>query len=517
MKSDTLEHSLLSELLQGMSEGVIVVSRAGLIESVNNAAEELFGYANAEIVGQNLDVLIPSVSQTRHRSLFDEFANGKQVRLSMGGRPETKSRRKDGTEFLIGASIGRVIHGEEVFFVAIVTDRTELANIGEQLRQSQKLEAVGQLTGGVAHDFNNMLAVVLGNLTMLEDMIDAGTSPSPEQILELIQPALRAGNHGAELIDRLLTFSRKKPLQPVVLEIDTVVRGMDALFRRTLGEHIDLRWHLNSEDWRAEADVSQLESALLNLAVNARDAMPAGGRLTIETGTVVLDEEYAQANQEVIAGEYVMLAVSDSGFGMDADTVKRVFEPFFTTKDVGEGTGLGLSMVYGFAKQSKGHVAIYSEPGEGTTVKLYLPRTGNSVAVDNVHEADTLSASCDELILVVEDDADVRQVATRMLRRHGYAVVETEDGNSAIAILRGKIRFDLLLTDVILPGSLSGPDLAKAAQQIVPGVKTLYMSGYTENAILHHGRLDEGVNLLSKPFSPRELGKAVRTALDAKD
>ena len=403
--------------------------------------------------------------------------------------------------------------GNPISLTGATQDITESRKVEEQLRQALKMEAVGHLTGGLAHDFNNLLAIIEGYLSLLDENLREERDVSPAEARKFIGTALRAGRRGAELTHRLLAFSRKQPLRPVILDVNMIVEGMEHLLERTLGEDVDLRWHLEAVDWLAEVDESQLENVILNLAVNARDAMPDGGRLTIETAEVTLDDEYAQSHLEVTAGDYVMLAVSDTGTGMDVETLAQVFEPFFTTKEVGRGTGLGLSMVFGFAKQSGGHVAIYSEPGTGTTVRLYVPRAAaQTETVAKVQEA--CSGGGHETILVVEDDEDVRDVATRMLERLGYTVFAAQDGRTALTILENEGPCDLLLTDVVLPGGMSGPELAAAAQEKASGgVKVLYMSGYTENAILHHGRLAQGVNLIGKPFSYTSLGARVREAL----
>lgn len=409
--------------------------------------------------------------------------------------------------------------GTVVRRVGLAEDITERKLLADQLRQSQKMEAVGQLTGGVAHDFNNLLAIIEGNLSLLLGDVAAGAELGPEHVREFIEPALEAGRRGADLTHRLLAFSRKQALDPVALDIDAVIKGMENLLKRTLREDIDLSFRPGRADWLAEADRSELENVLLNLVINARDAMPGGGKLTIETAEVKLDDEYTSSHAEVVPGDYVMLAVSDTGTGMDADTLERVFEPFFTTKDTGQGTGLGLSMVYGFARQSRGHVVIYSEPGDGTTVKLYLPRAAAAEAavhhIQRAHEFD--SAAGDETILVVEDDAAVRRITTRILSRQGYTVLQAEDGKTALDILNGEHDICLLLTDVVLAGGMNGPELVKALPPREPMVKVLYMSGYTDNAVLQHGALAVGGDLIGKPFSSTGLGAKVREVLDVAD
>jgi PAS domain S-box-containing protein len=402
--------------------------------------------------------------------------------------------------------------GSEVGVGGIFTDVTEVRETADQLRHAQKMEAVGQLTGGVAHDFNNLLTVVLGNLELLRDVAGADRAGRP-----FIDIAIRAGERGAELTQRLLAFSRRHPLQPAATDVNAAIAGAIELIRRTLREDIAVSTALDHGTWRAMIDPGQLENALVNLAVNAQDAMPAGGELTIETGNVRLDADYARRNAEVTPGEYVMIAVTDSGIGMPQDVLRRAFEPFFTTKDVGKGSGLGLSMIYGFAKQSGGHVKIYSEVGHGTTVRIYLPR----LAADDEEDAPQPAAAAParatggETILAVEDDPDVRQYVTHALRRAGYAVLEAENGPAALEILEGGIAIDLLFTDVIMPGGMNGRELADRAAAIRPRLKVLFSSGYSENAIVHHGRLDKGVNFLGKPYTRDDLARKVREVLDA--
>lgn len=384
-----------------------------------------------------------------------------------------------------------------------------------QILQSQKMEAVGQLTGGLAHDFNNLLAIIDGNLSLLEADIENGRQIPPEELRESVLASLSAGRRGAELTHRMLAFSRKQALQPEVLNINHIVEGMEDLLERTLGEDIEIGWHLATKGWRTLADASQLENVLLNLVLNARDAMPAGGKLTIETGEIVLEESYARARGDFVAGDYVMLAVSDNGIGMEAGVVERVFEPFYTTKELGKGTGLGLSMVYGFAQQSGGHVVIYSEPGKGTTVKIHLPRTARAYKALDEQDSKGSQMNGDETILIIEDDEEVRSVTKRILIRHGYTVLESENGLNALALFDKVSTIDLLLSDVVLPGGMSGPEIAQKVHQRNPGMKVLYMSGYTENSVIHHGQLEDGIDLISKPFTQKALGHKVREVLDA--
>jgi signal transduction histidine kinase/DNA-binding response OmpR family regulator len=394
---------------------------------------------------------------------------------------------------------------------AAVAEREE---VEEVLRQAQKMEAVGQLTGGIAHDFNNLLTVITGNMDMaLRTLGDGDANP---RLRRAIGNALKGADRAAGLTQRLLAFSRRQPLAPQPLDADRLIAGMSELLKRTLGEMIHLETVTAPGLWRVEADTNQLESALLNLAVNARDAMPHGGKLTIETANAWLDQAYADGNAEVSPGSYVVIAVSDTGAGMSRDVVARVFEPFFTTKEVGKGTGLGLSMVYGFVKQSGGHVKIYSEEGEGTTVKIYLPRlVGEAVLADDTQDASDPHDGRGETIFVVEDDDDVRAYTVEILRELGYSVLEAPDGPTALRMIeRPDVAIDLLLTDVVMP-MMSGRELADAAHLIRPQLKVLYTSGYTRNAIVHGGRLDSGVEMIPKPFTYQALSEKVRDVLDS--
>jgi signal transduction histidine kinase/ActR/RegA family two-component response regulator len=385
--------------------------------------------------------------------------------------------------------------------------RADIAELNERLRQSQRLEAIGQLTGGVAHDFNNLLTVVLGNAELLVEQYEDSTSR------EMASMIAAAALRGAELTQRLLAFARKQALDPKVVDLDQLVAGVDAMLRRTLGEHIEIKLIRGASLWPALVDQGQLENALLNLCVNARDAMPRGGRLTIETENALLDTEYADGQLDVAPGAYVLLAVSDTGEGIAPENLKRVFEPFFTTKETGKGTGLGLAMVYGFVKQSAGHVAIYSEPGQGTTVKIFLPRAAVAGEAPVVPAAEQPIGGGHESILLVEDDDGVRRQAHAQLRSLGYRVIEATDAPSALALIEQHEDLDLLFTDVVMPGGMNGRALADAAHLLRPGLRVLFTSGYTESAIVHHGRLDPGALLLSKPYRRGQLDRAVRDAL----
>jgi PAS domain S-box-containing protein len=387
----------------------------------------------------------------------------------------------------------------------------------EQLRQAQKMDAIGQLTGGVAHDFNNLLTVILGGLETVERQL--GKLPG-DGAQARIERAVAMARHGAEraatLTSRLLAFARRQPLQPQPIDANALVTGLADLLQRTLGETVALETVAGAGLWRALADAAELENALVNLAVNARDAMPAGGRLTIETSNACLDADYvASVAEPVEAGQYVLIAVSDTGHGMDESALERAFEPFFTTKDVGRGTGLGLSQVYGFIRQSGGHVRIYSELGRGTTVKLYLPRSHagraeRTATADANHPASRGS----ETILVVEDHEDLLAYSSGLLRELGYRVLAAPHAEAALVLLQREPAIALLFTDLVLPGGTDGCQLAAEARNRRPGLKVLFTSGYARNAVLRDGRLEPGMDLLTKPFSGQALAARVRAALD---
>ncbi|MBR1092014.1 response regulator [Bradyrhizobium manausense] len=380
-----------------------------------------------------------------------------------------------------------------------------------QIRQSQKMEATGQLTGGIAHDFNNILTVITGTIGILADAVK--DDPRLAEIAEMIDAA---ASRGADLTQHLLAFARKQPLVPRSVDINSLILEAVKLLRPTLGEHVEIDTLFAQDVGPALIDPSQLSTAILNLALNARDAMPDGGKLVFETRNYVSDAT-SVANEEIATGNYVMIAVSDSGLGIPAAILDKVFEPFFTTKDVGQGSGLGLSMVYGFVKQSNGHIRIYSEEGHGTTVKLYLPRASNAANFDKAQPGNRdLEVGC-ETILVVEDDDLVRKYVGAQLRSLGYVTLKARNGAEALAVIDSGAAIDLLFTDIIMPGGMNGRQLALEVQKRRPAIKVLYTSGYTENAIIHHGRLDPGVLLLTKPYQRSDLASLVRKALSEKE
>ncbi len=414
----------------------------------------------------------------------------------------------DGVSRAIQASLvpHRDGDGHVLGIVMLLVDVTERELLEQQLRQSQKMESIGQLTGGVAHDFNNLLSVVLGSAEELRDLCG-------EEGLDFVDAIIRAVERGAGLTGQLLAFSRKQSLDPQPLRLDEAMGGFIDLLRRTLGENIAIETVTAAGLWACLVDRGQLENALLNLALNARDAMPEGGKLTIETRNVTIDEDYAGRQPEVTPGRYVLLAVSDTGTGIGADELAHVFEPFYSTKDADRGTGLGLSMVYGFVKQSLGHITIYSEKGQGTTVKMYLPATDRDVRKPLPVEPPVRTAH-GETVLIVEDRSDVLLLVSRMVSDLGYRVVEATTGEQALKILNDpEISVDVLLSDVMLPGGMLGPDLVREAAESSPSLKVVYMTGYAENAVVHNGQLNRDVFVLQKPFRKAELATKLSLAM----
>ncbi len=503
------------EQLRHSEEQYRLEEQQGYVTNWNAEAERTNGYTTAEIVGQHFSILYPTEDRERGlppRAL--EFA-------AREGRYETEAWRvrKDGSRFW--ASV--VIHPltdeahQLVGFAKATRDitarlqhREELQRVQAALAQSQKMEAVGELTGGIAHDFNNLLTVVLGNIEILE--LDG--QKDEQRFRRLLRATRRAAERGAALTQRLLAFSRRQALRPQNTDVNRVVSAMSELLRSTFGEQVAIETVLAGGLWCAFVDTNQLESALLNLAVNARDAMPSGGKVTIETGNTYLDDDYAVAHSEVRPGQYVMVAISDTGAGMSEQTIARAFEPFFTTKPEGEGTGLGLSQVYGYVKQSHGHVKIYSELGEGTTVKIYLPRHLGTEDSAVRAPAEPEMAESHATVLVVEDDGDVREYIVSSLTRLGYRALEAGEASAALTIMENHPEVDLLLTDVGLPG-LNGRKLAEQASRCLPGVKILFISGYARNAIVHNGVLDPGVELLPKPFTMDSLARKLDQVLQS--
>jgi PAS domain S-box-containing protein len=487
---------------------IFMLDTAGNVVSWNPGAERIKGYSSAEIIGQHFSRFY--TEDDRQKGLpWTALATAERT-----GKYEAEGLRcrKDGTTFVASVVINAIRDpsGRLLGFAKVTRDITEKKVTEEQLRQAQKMEAVGQLTGGVAHDFNNLLTVIMGNLDHLDRIL-----PPAQPTQRIIAATLRAASRAAMLTHRLLAFSRRQPLVPEILSVNKLVAGMSDLMRRTLGESILIEVVLAGGLWPTLVDSNQLENALINLAINARDAMPEGGKLTIETANTHLDEAYARMHDEVQPGQYVGIFVTDTGTGMAPETVAHAFEPFFTTKESGQGTGLGLSQVYGFIKQSGGHVKIYSEVGLGTTVKLYLPRhQGTEQVVDEKLETHELPQGRSELVLVVEDDPDVRDYTVEMVGDLGYSVLSAQDGASALRLLDSHPDVSLLFTDVGLPGGMNGRQLAEQALRRQPRLRVLYTTGYARNAIVHQRRLDPGVEVVFKPFTYSDLATKIRQVLE---
>lgn len=502
-------------LVEGVSDyAIYMLDINGLVTDWNTGAERIKGYTATEITGQHFSKFYTE------KDRLDGVPDRALKAATRSGKYETEGWRvrKSGDTFWAGVVIEAIRDetGQLVGFAKITRDLTEKRAVEEQLRQAQKMEAIGQLTGGVAHDFNNLLQVVLGNIDALRRRGTKDIPKGDDGFRRLIDGAARGAERAATLTQQLLAFSRRQPLAPKTIDLNKLVTGMSDMLHRTLGETTKIETVLAGGMWRVAADPNQLESALLNLAVNARDAMPEGGKLTIETANAHLDEPYSDAHEEVPAGQYALIAVTDSGTGMSKEVVAKAFEPFFTTKEFGRGTGLGLSQVYGFVKQSGGHVKIYSEAGAGTTVKLYLPRlvTAAPEPETSFEIQRVPSGTKDEMILVVEDDEDVRANSTDMLHELGYGVLEAPDGRTALRVLEAAPGIRLLFTDVGLPGGLNGRQLADEARRRFPALKVLFTTGYARNAIVHNGTLDAGVELIVKPFSYVALATKVRQMLD---
>ncbi|MCC5872029.1 MAG: response regulator [Gammaproteobacteria bacterium] len=491
-----------ARLLESLGEVYIAVDDRGRLVHLNPAAAALYDIDPEAMRGRPLADLDPEATRAPVAAHFEQVMRNREL-LRFTWHHEQLNRTFEVHSFPTPSGFG-----------ALLTDVTERRGIEEQLRQAQKMELVGQLTGGVAHDFNNLLTVILGQVDLLT--YDDGGTLTDKDLRDGLQMIAEASQRAAQLTQRLLAFARRQTLNPTLVNPGRVLKQIEPLLRRTIGEDIEIEVVQSAGLWDVEIDVNQFENAILNLAMNARDAMAGGGRLSIEATNMRIDEHYAEANTDVEPGQYVMVAVTDTGRGMPPEVAARAFEPFFTTKEVGAGTGLGLSMVYGFLRQSGGQAKIYSEPGEGTMVRLYLPRRFSpedpeaELPVSNANPLPTGR----ERILLVEDDDLVRAFVSRSLDQLGYRVMPVADGPAAIHLLETGERFDLLFTDVVLPGGMSGRQVADAVSRLQPDVRVLYASGYSDNAIVHHGRLDHDVAFLGKPFSQAQLAMKVRRVLD---
>ena len=482
---------LFESTLEAAPDCTLLVGAGGRIAYANAAASALFGLANRELIGRRWESLLST---------------------PMGGQPTLRrALRSDGSERPVEYNRSRSRGDGEAESIVVIRDISERQSYEERLRATQRMEAVGKLAGGIAHDFNNVLAAIIGNAELAKHALPED-SPAHEDMDEIRVSADRA----AALTRQLLAFSRRQVIEPMRVDVNDLVRQTDRMLTRLLGEDIEIQKVLVPAVWSVEVDPSQIEQVLINLAVNARDAMPEGGKLTLETQNVTLDEAYAREHPEVVAGDYVFLGVSDTGIGMREEVRVRVFEPFFTTKPVGKGTGLGLATVYGIVRQAHGHIWVYSELGKGTTFKIYLPRVDGEAQPLPGRRPSQRPVGGDERILVVEDEAAVRRLLVRTLNSAGYSVIEAANGADALLKLASADdQLDLLVTDVVMP-QMGGRELATKVLETHPDLPVLYLSGYTENAIVHHGVLDAGLVFLQKPFTPEDLLRRVRDVLDAR-
>ncbi len=522
---------MFRELLEAAPDAIVAVDLQGRIVLVNGQTERLFGYARVELVGQRVELLVPEAARDAHSHHRATYASHPVAR-PMGAGMELSGRRKDGTTFPAEISLSAIDTEEGILVCAAIRDITtrleeqaererlraqaQRERLERQLQQSQRLESLGQLAGGVAHDFNNLLGVILNYASFVAQEVaqhERGAGVDWRSVTNDITEIRRAAERATKLTHQLLAFGRREVAQPVVLSVNDVLADIQRLLTRTLGEHVELVTSLTPDLWLVKADAGQLEQVLVNLALNARDAMPGGGKLVLESHNVVVDDEYVGRRPGLTVGRHVRLRVSDTGTGMDKEVVARAFEPFFTTKPKGEGSGLGLATVYGIVKQAGGDVEIYSESGIGTTISVVLPATEEAGAA-LAGPLETGPAGGGETILVVEDEAAMRELTRRILHRHGYQVIVAGNGAEALREAdehHGTI--DLLLTDVVMPQML-GKEVRDRVTAIRPGIEVLYMSGYAQPILGSTGTLEEGVSLLEKPFSERQLLDKVREALD---
>ena len=497
------------EVLDAIPDAVILVDSRGLIVYINAQTEQLFHTTRGDLFGKPIELLMPERFRQKHPEYRGFYARERNPR-PMGTGKQLFARRLDGTEFPADISLSPLKTPEGILVITTVRDVTDRVRLDEQYRQSQKVEALGRLAGGVAHDFNNLLTVISGySEVALKGLHEK--DPLYEELGEVVEAARRA----AQLTGQLLAFGRKQIISPMVIDLNPIISKMEKMLRRLIGEDVEFVTYLQPDLNRIKVDPSQIEQVIVNLAVNARDAMPKGGKLTIESHNITLDESYAKAHVSVNPGEYVMLSVSDTGIGMDEETRSYLFEPFFTTKGPGKGTGLGLATVYGIVKQSGGHIWVYSETGRGAIFKVYFPQVTEQA--DRVRLDTPLSRTIggSETVLIAEDEEALRKLGSLILRRNGYTVLEGANGDEALLLSEqhaGGIH--LLITDVVMP-QMSGQELARLLGPKRPDMKVLYVSGYTANAIVHHGVLDQGVNFLPKPFTADAILRKVRDVLDS--
>lgn len=496
-------------LMDNCVDALIIIDEDGTILDFNPAAENIFQYRVDETVGRNVSMLMPEPYRSGHDGYLKNYLATGEAKIIGIGR-EVAGRRKNGETFPMELSVGEMPDGGTRNFVGTVRDITHRRSIEDQLLQASKMEAVGQLTGGVAHDFNNILAILMMDLEMLADL----NGDEPESA-ELVAEALEVTRAGADLTQRLLAFSRRQTLSPTQLNINELVLSIIDLLRRTLGEVIRIDTLGPQNLWPVMVDRGQLENTLVNLAINARDAMPDGGKLTIKSENLTINQDDVSEFGELPAGDYVRLSFADTGIGMSDDVIRHAFEPFFTTKEERRGTGLGLSMVYGFVKQSGGNVTLYSTVGAGTTINLYFPRADAAPKAAGRDFQRAKPPVGKERILVVEDDARLRERTASSLRALGYNVTTATDGTDALKQLSADDVPDMVLTDVVMPG-LDGPGLVRALSEIQPTLKIMLMTGYAEASDLLRDAMASGAPLIHKPFTREQLATGVRKLLDGR-
>lgn len=505
-----LSEARLNGILQSAMDAIITINAGQRIVFFNAAAEKMFRCRAAQAIGAPIERFIPERFRASHAEHIRRFGETGITSRTMGALGALSGLRADGEEFPIEASISQVTLENEKYFSVILRDISQRKQLEEQLLHAQKMEGIGRLAGGVAHDFNNWLTAIFGYLELARDELPDGNSAH-----DFLGGIREAAERAAALTNQLLAFARKQIIEPRVVDLADLVANVERLLRRLLGEDIELYTRAAPDLWKVRIDPSHFEQIIVNLAVNARDAMPRGGKLSIEVQNSPLDQDYASTHPEVAPGEYVMLAVSDTGHGMDAAVQQHVFEPFFTTKDRSKGTGLGLATVHGVVKQHGGHIWLYSEPGKGTTFKIYLPRAVEDPAAAATPPTAMPSTRGTETVLIVEDEPLVRWVAAQTLRNHGYTVLEAASGEEALKLADANHdKLDLVMTDVVMPG-MSGQEVASALRQRRRELKVLFASGYTEDTISHHGVLDQGVSFIAKPYTPSALARRVREVLDA--
>ena len=500
--------AFLQSLLDHTLDGILTIDERGTIESMNRSAERMFGYTEEEVVGRNVTMLMPSSFRGAHEESLERYLRTGETRVIGVGR-EVRGLRRDGSEFSIDIAVTEFRFEGKRHFAGLVRDITDRKRLEQQLQQSQKMEAIGQLAGGIAHDFNNILMVIQGHCHMLLGSV-APEDPRRISVSEIRKASERA----AGLTRQLLAYSRRQVMEMRSVDLNVVVTEVEGMLRRLIGEDIHLAKNLDPGLAPVRIDTGQMEQVLLNLALNARDAMPRGGRLTLETRNVRLGADYLVRHGEERSGPHVLLAVTDTGIGMDEATRQRIFDPFFTTKGPGKGTGLGLAMVYGIVRQFAGAIEVYSELGHGTSFKVYLPVDEESAGARAAGTSTHHGLDGDEIILLVEDEDAVRAVTTLALRSHGYEVLAAASAREALRLLDERAgAVDLLLTDVVMP-EMSGRELVDRVRPHYPGLRVIYMSGYTDDAVVRHGLVGSEAAFVSKPCTPSELTRKVREVLD---